>query len=210
MALLIAGCSNAADLTSSISPASGSVSSTSVVTATVGSKSVSVSSKSGPDTAPKTVIIDASWATYYSTMAKLRASADIVVRGTIEQAFPAVENKKPGEADGYYTTDFRVNVTGDLLNRHDNNVNSALIVTQTGGVAKAYGVVYETRDDPLFNVGDDVILFLIQYAPGKYRVSGGPSGRFSVTSGSVSAIVKDGVPVQHVPLQAFVNAVTSG
>ena len=62
----------------------------------------------------------------------------------------------------------------------------------TGGTYQ--GVIYGIEDDPNYEVGDRVIAFFKEYSPGKYRVAGGPSGRFGVTGGVVKPMVKDGVP----------------
>jgi hypothetical protein len=53
--------------------------------------------------------------------------------------------------------------------------------------------MYSIGDDPLYEEGEEVLIFVKEYEPGRYRQSGGPSGRFSVINGEVKAIVVDGV-----------------
>jgi hypothetical protein len=64
---------------------------------------------------------------------------------------------------------------------------------RTGGTYN--GVTFEIDDDPLFHAGDDVVLFFVEYEPGQYRVSGGPTGRFEVVDQGreVRSTVVDGV-----------------
>jgi len=45
--------------------------------------------------------------------------------------------------------------------------------------------VSEVEDDPLFRVGETMVLFLREYAPGPFYVIGGPTGRFEVIHGTV-------------------------
>jgi hypothetical protein len=68
---------------------------------------------------------------------------------------------------------------------------AAVTFEQTGGTYQ--GVTYEISDDPLFHVGDRVLMFFTEYTPGKYRVTGGPTGRFAISGGTVRPIVADGV-----------------
>lgn len=50
--------------------------------------------------------------------------------------------------------------------------------------------IVEIDDDPLFNVGEESVLFLHQYEPGKFFVLSGPFGRFTVEKGVVRAASK--------------------
>jgi len=172
---------------------------------------------------PTHVKIDASWATYYTGLRELRMSADLIVLATVVRqqtslvnmkvagesaGAPASEVRTPASAvaansNGYLTTDFELTVQGVLANVKGLPTSGGLVVTQTGGIDAA-GTVYETDDDPLFKVGDKVVLFLIQYAPGNYKASGGPSGRFSAAGGIVNAIVKNGVAINNVPITQFI------
>jgi hypothetical protein len=73
------------------------------------------------------------------------------------------------------------------------SVPTSMTFEQTGGTYQ--GVTYQVDDDPLFHVGDRAVLFFTEYGPGKYRVTGGPTGRFGIVGGQVRPTVADGVQV---------------
>lgn len=58
------------------------------------------------------------------------------------------------------------------------SIGSEILVVQTGGVSN--GVRVEIKDDPIFNNGERVLLFLTDLGDSRYKVTGGPSGRFTV------------------------------
>jgi hypothetical protein len=55
-----------------------------------------------------------------------------------------------------------------------------VVITQTGADGKD-----EIKDDPLFKSGEGYLLFLHEYEPGKYFVTGGPQGRYKIIGGKV-------------------------
>ena len=72
-------------------------------------------------------------------------------------------------------------------------VGSTIVLHQEGGVVN--GTLYQADDDPLFQIGEQTIIFLRQYSPGHFFVLGGPSGRFRVNGNSVTPISSDGMPL---------------
>ncbi len=105
-------------------------------------------------------------------------------------------------------TDFTVTVTRKL---HDPATrlapsSSAIVVHQTGGTVS--GVTTQVEDDTLFRPGESVVLFLREYSPGRFRVLGGPAGRFDVSRGLITPASRSlsDVPAQ-LPLETFTSQV---
>jgi hypothetical protein len=72
---------------------------------------------------------------------------------------------------------------------------STIQLYQLGGTIEGHPIVVE--GDPPFQVGDRVILFLRPGSPGLYRVQGGPTGRFVLSSdGTVRPIAANGISLQ--------------
>ena len=138
---------------------------------------------------PPVVEMGASWAEYYNSMADLKAHSDIAVLGSVSSISPPA---LPSQGPVYQMVTLAVERT--LWTRsHDTARPASVTFEQTGGTYQ--GVTYQVEDDPLFHVGDHAILFFTEYSPGKYRVSGGPTGRFGIVGGQVKPTVPDGVPV---------------
>ena len=135
---------------------------------------------------PQTVTVHPSWAQYYRLMKDLKQHSDFAVRGTISQIPAAV--KSP---DGYVYSMVTVSVGHVLWNSQHKTMPATIAVEQIGGEVE--NVTYVNPDDPLFKMNEQVILFLQEYQPGKFRITGGPSGRFTVTNGVVAPVVTDGV-----------------
>ena len=139
---------------------------------------------------PQVVTLDASWAEYYNSLKDLKQHSDIAVNGTISSIAPAF---KP--ADGPVYSMVTITIHKVLWKRSPATSPSTITFEQTGGTYN--NVTYQITDDPLFHVKDQAILFFKEYSPGKYRVSGGPSGRFSIKNGIVHPIVSDGVKLTN-------------
>lgn len=86
-------------------------------------------------------------------------------------------------------------------------VDGRVMVTQTGGIDAEHKIILDITDDPRFVVGDTAVLFLTKVGDKLYAVQGGPSGRFDLKDGRVSAIVSDGVPIKDVPLGEFTEQI---
>ncbi|HEU4784718.1 MAG TPA: hypothetical protein VFS83_15360 [Ktedonobacterales bacterium] len=134
----------------------------------------------------KTVTYGASWATLYHDLKSLKQSADLGVAGTISRVSTVSTDE-----GGIVYTDFVFTVKTTLLDPKHRLNNQSLLIHQTGGMVGS--TLYQMEDDPLFEIGEQAILFLHEYSPGHYFVIGGPSGRFRVQNGLVSPINTEGV-----------------
>lgn len=123
---------------------------------------------------PDKVIMDVSWAQSYNSLHDLRQNSDVAAAGHMTKIVSTTVDNK-----GVPYTDFELTVDS-VVHSSDPTVTtgSKLIVHQTGGTQD--GAIHEALDDPLFSVGEHVVLFLRRYAPGRYYVIGGPTGRFHV------------------------------
>lgn len=131
---------------------------------------------SGPTVQP----MGASWAEHYSDLAALKEDSDVAIIGTVTGVASRTVR------DGIPYTEFDVRVVRALHDPRSRLTSSTIVVHQTGGPVSPNRVL-EVRDDPLFRTGETVALFLRQYAPGHFRVLGGPAGRFEVSQGTVVA-----------------------
>lgn len=133
------------------------------------------------------VSIDASWSMSYKDLKSLKAASTAVIEGSIG----AVASATVDTATGIPYTDFALSIHNVVYDPHGHVQGATALVHQTGGIVN--NTLYQMDDDPLFQVGEHVVLFLHEYAPGKYFVVGGPTGRFEVRSGIVSAASTHGV-----------------
>jgi hypothetical protein len=139
---------------------------------------------------PQKVVMEASWAEYYDSVASLKAHGDLAVVGTVSTIAPTVQPER-----GPVFSMVRLTVERTLWTRSSSTATPATVTfEETGGTYN--GVTFEIEDDPLYNVGDRVVMFFTEYSPGKYRVTGGPTGRFTVAGNSVVPMVKDGVQLE--------------
>jgi len=132
------------------------------------------------NTQAQQTFIETSWALNYDTITDLKKDADAVIVGTIRQ----VDSIERGDHDLVFTN-FLVDVQQDLHHR-TSAPGTQIILHQTGAADQTQSV--EVRDDPLFSVGDQVVLFLHEYNPGHYYVLGGPQGRFHIHNGTVQSL----------------------
>ncbi len=141
-------------------------------------------------TTPQKVVMEASWAEYYGSMAELKSHGDLAVVGTISAIAPTVQRER-----GPVFSMVTLTVARTLWTRSSTTATPATVTfEETGGTFN--GVTYEIEDDPLYNVGDRLVMFFTEYSPGQYRVTGGPTGRFTVAGNSVVPTVKDGVQLE--------------
>lgn len=161
--------------------------------------------------------IQAEWAHLYHDLPSLKRASDVAVVGDVSGI--ADQGLEGGTQTPY--TEFSVTVQSVLfahasvqardLSGNTLSPYSTFIVHQLGGTSyrQQQPVQMEVADDPLFTVGDQVVLFLHQYSPGHYFVEGGPSGRFSVANGLVSPINDEGIPIPApAPLAQFASEVS--
>lgn len=108
---------------------------------------------------------EASWAQSYASISGLARAADLVGVFRVDRVVQV--RKEPG---GVELTDFEA----ALIQRIKGPAQNPVIIRQTGGPDMA------VADDPLMRPGDEYVLFLHRYAPGRYYVLGGPQGRFAL------------------------------
>ncbi len=119
-------------------------------------------------THPLKVVVDSSWANAYPTTAQMVANADAVVEGTVvDESGTEVSS----QADNLIYTNYTFKVDKWITGAGP----STILIHQMGGSAGLRQVTIP--DDPPLKVGDSNILFLMQYAPGRYFIMGGPTGR---------------------------------
>ena len=136
----------------------------------------------------QTVKVDVSWAQHYTSLKDLKHNSDLAISGDITNIGASV---KPVDGSLVYS-DVTVTVTKVLWNTHsEKTVPPTILFHENGGTYQ--GTTYVVNDDPLYQVGQHVVLFFTEYSPGNYRVAGGPTGRFLVANGVVKPISPDGV-----------------
>lgn len=133
--------------------------------------------------------LQTSWARSYDDLRALKRDADVVIVGTVTSG---AANADPSVGSSSTTplifTDFVVTVQ-DVL-KGTASPATTVTIHQTGGT---YGnITMEVGDDPLFQLGDQYVLFLREdtRSKGSFAVIGGPAGRFGVRSGRAVALSK--------------------
>ncbi|HEX7734608.1 MAG TPA: hypothetical protein VF458_07090 [Ktedonobacteraceae bacterium] len=140
--------------------------------------------------------MQANWAMSYSSLHELKhASAlDLAVQGTFTKIVRTQGQFAPSNGqDALLSTDFSFAVSKVLLDSHHapGNAPANFTVHQSGGWLG--GTLHQVCDDPLFQAGEEAVLFLHEFQPGQYYVMGGPSGRFEVRGGLVQPVNDEGV-----------------
>jgi hypothetical protein len=136
----------------------------------------------------QTVKISASWAVTYQDLKSLKQGSDVAVAGSIAEVADVTQ---VGQGRGYVTTDFVFSISKVILDPGQRIKGSSLTIHQMGGILG--DTRYEVEDDPLFQVGEQLILFLHEYSPDHYYVAGGPTGRFEVHNSMVTPVNNEGV-----------------
>jgi hypothetical protein len=143
------------------------------------------SSGSSYEQTPTTVTLDTSWTRLYHDIKSLKHDSDVVISGTVTGIAKTDTSQSP------VMTDYNFQIHQILWDPHKRIQGTGLIVRQTGGVAN--GTRYVVEDDPLFQIGQQAVLFLHEFNSGYYFVLGGPSGRFLVQGGIVKTVNAEGV-----------------
>lgn len=132
-----------------------------------------------------TVTIYPSWSRLYQDLKSLKHDSDVAVSGTITGISKTIPSSS------LVMTDFTFLIHKTLWDPHKRINGTSLIVQQEGGVTN--NTRYVAEDDPLFQVGEEAVLFLHEFSPGNYYVMGGPSGRFLIRGGIVKPINNEGI-----------------
>ncbi|MBX6351138.1 MAG: hypothetical protein IRZ11_06475 [Clostridia bacterium] len=143
----------------------------------------------------------ASWPKSYESVAEMATDASAVVVGTVT----AIDAQTVADG-GIPFTDFAFSVTQVLVGPP---LPRTITLHQTGGVRN--GGAVELPDDPLMRVGTRYVLFLYEFAPGRFYVLGGPQGRFVLDDEDrvwslnleVAAARGEGPEIAGMPLDAF-------
>jgi hypothetical protein len=141
-----------------------------------------------------TVTGGTSWVEWYRDMSSLKAASDAVVAGKIDEVRSVTASRREPH---WHTitdyTDFIFTVRERIWDPRNIAAEAWIIIHQTGGVWE--DLRFELGDDPLFQVGEEALLFLRQWAPRRFFVAGGPTGRFAVHAGLIMPATAGGVPV---------------
>lgn len=149
------------------------------------------------------VMSSPSWALWFTKLPDLAARSDLALSGTVTKIID-VANIGSDPTSGILQTTYQFAVDRVLVG----DKAGVIRVSQSGGVDNQQKIVMDVDDDPRFAVGETAVLFLTEVTPGLYAVQGGPSGRFRLHDGLVSAVAANGVPVKDVPLNAFATRIT--
>ena len=103
-----------------------------------------------------------------TSLDQLIHDADLIVRGTVEAVTPGPQR------DGALSTAVRVSVQEQWKGRRRSRLRLLLPRGTEGGITQ------EVPGAPTFQIGEEVILFVVLEAPGQYRVLGGKQGKFSI------------------------------
>jgi hypothetical protein len=130
---------------------------------------------------PGTPSIDASWAQSYGSIDELIADSfvNLIAVGEIDSVIEVTKKKEAENSRGpvyVYSTDFSFRIDRVLKGPDTKQVS----IHQTGAEGEG-----EIDQDPLFKPGERSVLFLHEYAPGKYYVVGGPAGRYRIVDDKV-------------------------
>ncbi|HZU67989.1 MAG TPA: hypothetical protein VFA09_11995 [Ktedonobacteraceae bacterium] len=132
-----------------------------------------------------TVTIYPSWSRLYQDLKSLKHDSDVAVSGTI------MGISKTIPSPSLVMTDFTFQIQKILWDPHKRINSTSIIVQQEGGVTN--NTRYVAEDDPLFQVGEEAVLFLHEFSPGNYYVVGGPTGRFLIRGEVVKPINNEGL-----------------
>lgn len=148
-----------------------------------------------------TTFANAEWVSTARTVDQVLSEADLVVRARVSEApvTRVLRNELPvldanGKVTGYKTDEMLFSDTVfDILEVFSGKAPSKITVMQTGGTSPdTHPSRIEVRDDPLYHLGEEYVLFLVDIsgdavqAPGRvlYRTVS-PFGRYRIEGESV-------------------------
>lgn len=144
----------------------------------------------------------ADWVSKATTIKELVAEADLIVWGRVVEApvTRILRNEAPiSDANG--------NITGSMINEalfsdtvfevlkvYSGKAPAKILVMQTGGFNAATGIRDEMMDDPLYEIGKEYILFLVDISEDPIQSAGrqlyrtiNPAGRYGIGDGKAHA-----------------------
>lgn len=150
-------------------------------------------------THPLKSVVDPSWANAYPTVEEMTIHADAVVVGRFTKV---LGSETSASAEDLIYTNYTFHVDRSIKGPTQ---GADLLIHQMGGSSGLREMT--VPDDPQFQIGDTALLFLHEYAPGKYFVLGGPSGRFPVHGTTVSAMPGSAVALASRPVDQLVTEI---
>jgi hypothetical protein len=139
---------------------------------------------------PSTSIMFVEWSHSYTDLASLKKDSDLAVVGTIASVLDRPDVPKTATPYSLYSV-----AVSQAIYDPRAVATSTMKLYQLGGTIEGHPIMAER--DPLYQIGDRVILFLKHGNADAYGVLGGPTGRFLVgQDGTVQPVVPNGVAVQ--------------
>lgn len=132
-------------------------------------------------TEEETTFVSLSWAETPTTLAELDDLAETVVRVRITGVSGTGNIDSTNGAPLPYTE-----FDAEVVERIAGDAADSIVIRQSGGSLD--GVTYAIAEDPLMSPGEEYVLFLTEWAPGSYKINGGPSGRFTVVGDEVQPL----------------------
>lgn len=125
----------------------------------------------------------------YNNLDKLYNVSKLVVWGVVESSrLNATFDSQGIDMPDIYTK-FTIKIKGVLKGDFS---EPTIFVYQKGGTYR--GAVFKVKDDPLMEVGDEVVLYLNS----KHRICGGPQGRFQIVDGRLYNIAEIDTSIRSV------------
>ena len=119
------------------------------------------------------------WWDQYESPKDLYQEADLVVHGIISDT-SAEKDYESFDGDVYTIGEFTITKIYKGIS------GMTIFIVQEGGSWN--GINYISVDDPVLEVGEEVILFLRHIEEDRYVILGGPQGRFIVEDGNVYSL----------------------
>lgn len=128
------------------------------------------------------------------SLEELFEGSELVVRGVVKSSIIDATFDPEGIDMPDVYTNFTIRIQDVLKGDYS---EKTIVVAQMGGVYR--GTVFRVKDDPLMNVGDEVVLYLVMNPSiSSYVIKGGPQGRFLVVDSELYNIAEIDPSIQIV------------
>jgi hypothetical protein len=125
----------------------------------------------------ETTYLSASWEYNYKDIKEISQASDLIALVKV-----AGVEEKFIEQDVPYT-EFKVDVVNPV---YKTNEGENLTILMTGGEIK--GNAIEIGDDPLLQIGDEILIFCKRNTDGTYRILSGSQGRLVYNNGKLNSL----------------------
>ena len=122
----------------------------------------------------KTEFLSASWSYGYGSITELAKESDLVALVQIE------DKAQEWSLDQIPLTDYKATIIKPIVNAKEGE-NILLTITGVNNINKHV----EIEDDPLFEKGEEFLIFAHKNDRGTYTILGGPQGRFKYINGEL-------------------------